>query len=62
MISPWKFGWLNPSTMSCTGPMAMTLRLFSLIGSSVRGLEVHHPAHHRSICPAGGPRITREGG
>jgi hypothetical protein len=20
---PWKLGWLNPKTMSCTGPMAM---------------------------------------
>src|SRR5215470_12349430 len=23
MISPWKLGWLNPKTMSCTGPIAM---------------------------------------
>src|SRR5690348_1318040 len=23
MISPWKCGWLNPNTMSCTGPIAM---------------------------------------
>ena len=23
MISPWKFGWLNPNTINCTGPMAM---------------------------------------
>src|SRR5829696_4437351 len=23
MTSPWKLGWLNPSTSNCTGPMAM---------------------------------------
>src|SRR5580704_8440862 len=27
MISPWKSGWLNPSTMSCTGPIAIFLPL-----------------------------------
>jgi hypothetical protein len=25
MISPWKFGWLNPRTINWTGPMAMTV-------------------------------------
>src|SRR6185312_6444317 len=25
MISPWKLGWLNPSTMSCTGPIAICI-------------------------------------
>src|SRR5215467_7182524 len=23
MTSPWKLGWLNPNTMSCTGPIAI---------------------------------------
>src|ERR1700730_2055712 len=27
MISPWKLGWLNPKTMSCTGPIAISLPL-----------------------------------
>jgi hypothetical protein len=22
-ISPWSWGWLNPSTSSCTGPIAI---------------------------------------
>src|ERR1019366_1971254 len=37
MISPWKSGWLNPSTMSCTGPIAIFASFpSSVVGSGAR--------------------------
>src|ERR1022692_876241 len=51
MISPWKLGWLNPKTMSCTGPIAISLPLsLSPIGQSsavtlpAGRTRAHHPA------------------
>src|SRR6266566_760058 len=69
MISPWKWGWLNPSTMICTGPIAMRypLRLIGLpvpptsrrqvSGGQVSRSRLSSP----SIQPRRRWRITRQG-
>src|SRR3954471_7897803 len=49
MISPWKLGWEKPSTISCTGPMAMFVLL-------------SHGGFRRSpLRRCMGPRIIRSG-
>jgi hypothetical protein len=35
MISPWKLGWLNPRTSSCTGPMAMMVSFHLLVVGAI---------------------------
>src|ERR1700704_4944672 len=45
MISPWKSGWLNPSTISCTGPIAMSAPFVVSVGRPMMA-ESERAAHH----------------
>src|SRR6516165_1234263 len=65
ITSPWKFGWLNPSTMSCTGPIAMLHSpLFVCLHDASGGPVAHHPEGSRRDSlgslsrPNGGPMQT----
>src|SRR5215469_14960200 len=55
MISPWKSGWLNPKTISCTGPIAIVTPLpgpqASSGGSTRRRPERAVTRPIRATCP-----------
>jgi hypothetical protein len=56
MISPWKLGWLNPSTSSCTGPIAMRSP-FACCAASVGGTG--HDSPSGIVTADQAPSITR---